>query len=116
MNKLLIAPLTLIATCAIATGTAAADESNGCVTVDYQGTPLESCPVRQLDPTNCYTGWYQGLPIEICMPTGDTLPEGSTFNGEPVVIHESITYVAPTATVPADVVPMVGTLRTFFDK
>lgn len=72
---------------------AAADE--GCTVGDYQGAPVEMCPVQEPDPTNCYTGDYQGAPIEICLPTGEQLPEGSTYNGEPVVYHVSKDYVAP---------------------
>ena len=46
--------------------------------------------------TDCYVGTYQGAPIEVCMPTGATLPQGTTMaNGDPVVIHVSKDYVAP---------------------
>ena len=43
----------------------------------------------------CTIGDYQGAPIEICLPTGEQLPEGSTYRGEPVVYHVSKDYVAP---------------------
>lgn len=82
---------------------ALADEpSDGCYMGDYQGVPLEMCPVQEPDPTNCYTGDYQGAPIEICMPTGVTLPPGTIdrATGLPTVIHNSKDYVPPT-TVPA---------------
>jgi hypothetical protein len=79
----------------------AATADDACSTVDYQGAPLEICPEREPDPTNCYTGWYQGAPIEICLPTGEKLPEGSTYNGAPVVYHVSKDYTPPAQSVAA---------------
>ncbi len=91
-RTIITATLTLAATFAVV-APATADE--GCTIGDYQGAPIEICPVREPDPTNCYTGDYQGAPIEICLPTGEQLPEGATYRGEPVVYHVSKDYVAP---------------------
>lgn len=71
----------------------------GCTTGEYQDAPIEICPQPEPDPTNCYTGDYQGAPIEICMPTGWTPDPAWAYQGEPIQMHESKDYVAPT-TVP----------------
>lgn len=81
----------------VAPATANAQEA-GCYTGEYLGLPIEVCPVPEPDPTNCYDGWYQGAPIEICLPTGEQLPEGTTYNGQPVEYHVSKDYVAPSLT------------------
>jgi len=95
-----------------------ASAADGCETVDYQGAPVDVCPVPIPDPTNCYTGQYQGAPVEVCMPTGATLPEGSTIDGEPVVIHVAAEYVPPSdppattvAPAPAPVPVVVDVVR-----
>ena len=93
MIRTLIITTTTLASVIAFASPAAADE--GCTIGDYQGAPIEMCPVREPDPTNCYTGDYQGAPIEICLPTGEQLPEGTTYHGEPVVYHVSKDYVAP---------------------
>lgn len=100
MRKLIIALAVVAASLSFGTG---APATAGCEIVEYQGAPIEVCPVPVPDPTNCYTGWYQGAPIEVCLPTGESLPEGSTFNGEPVVFHVSAEYVAPVAVAPPTV-------------
>ena len=107
------------------TFTSTASASDGCYTGDYQGAPIEICPEQEPDPTNCYTGEYQGAPIEVCMPTGSTLPEGSTFNGQPVVIQNSVNYVPPVVESPLAAEEQVAvvalspqrvTIGTFFNK
>jgi hypothetical protein len=96
IRTIVIAGLTSISALVVPTVAQADDiATEGCTTVDYQGAPLEMCPPREPDPTNCYTGDYQGAPIEICLPTGEKLPEGSTYNGAPVVYHVSKDYVPP---------------------
>ena len=122
MNRTLIT--VTLATLVVATTATTATADQGCTTGTYQGAPVDICPAPIPDPTNCYTGWYQGAPIEVCMPTGATLPEGSTMNGLPVVIHHSTTIIEVAAVVETPVDAPVAepapapavTVRTYFHK
>ena len=90
-----------------AAGITNAEDTPECYTADYQGAPIDVCPEPVPDPTNCYTSWYQGATEEVCMPTGVTLPEGTTYHdgtpwaGQPILIHNAAGYVPPTEPVAA---------------
>jgi hypothetical protein len=100
MKKIIVIIAVLIASLAMYF-VASAEE--GCTTGDYQGAPVDICPVPIPDPTNCYTGDFQGAPIEVCMPTGWVPDPTWTYNDEPIVMHVSKDYVAP---VVEEVVPV----------
>lgn len=87
MKTIFLAAVT--ATLIAVPATTHAQESAECYTGEYQGAPIEICPEPERDPTNCYWGDYQGAPIEICMPTGWEPDPSWTYQGKPIVMHDS---------------------------
>lgn len=89
MKKIIVFSFMVAAAAVPFTASAQTDPAE-CYVGDYQGVPIDVCPTPEPDPTNCYWGDYQGAaPIEICMPTGWGPDPSWTYQGEPIVMHDS---------------------------